>query len=543
LKPRVRALVPPILLALLLSVLWHDFTPLSRRLPYGTRTVFAVNDPLARVRKVLGSKAFAVWESGAPEGLPQEIARRLKDPGLPVALLLAGVRQGYWVSGGVPDGADYREFRLVALDVALLPLVARVLSRLPDVRRDGDALRVGDQRITIDGDMLWVGDEFSARVLADVAAGRRESAAAISEFADVLLDSLWERADFSAAFLSPKPIFDALTPLAATMDLSAILDRAAFGGAALHGTIDEKGLRLDGLAINRPEQTFLRTCVPVEGAFTLPARLPTPFRYLGLRVDRAERLADVVAGGIFRKDSKRDQLARSVLGATFVRAFLANFGRESAAWIGPAAADQPTDGATVVAFQVKDRPEADRYLVQLRKLLRQDELPGAEPDAIQVGEKKVYYRVDGDLFLVGVSRERIDAFVAAVQAKAPSHEKADASALFGVEGVASAGCVVGYADLKETLQRSPALDRFATLAPRAALSVVPTDGPLRMTARIAFDNPIRPVGARSLTIARAVYLSVAVFYLAAVAFLAALTVRNSVRFARSRKAAATQVRP
>ena len=531
LKPLIKAIVFLVLLLALLSFSWRPTRPLPQRLPFGTRTILDVNDPLKRVRKVLGSRLFRTWEENAPEGLPREIARRLEHPTLPVALLLGGVRQAYWVAGGATDGDAYREFRLAALDVALLRFLTPALARLPGVTREGDEYRWRDQRFVIEGDLLLVGDEFALRLLSEVAARKREKASANNEFARQLFRHLGYDADLSAVFLSPKPIFDGLALLNKVVDLSTVFDRQAFGGAAIHLALDERGVRADGLAINRPDQAFLRTCVAPEGNFSIPGALRRPpYRYVGLRVDRAERLGDVVASGVFHAggSAERDKDMRAVLGAIFVRAFLSNFGQESGIWIGG-----DREGGPVMVLQVRDRAETGRYLTQIRKLLRQDLVPDAEPDAIAIGPVRVHYRVADDFFLMALARGDIDRFLDAYRAGA----KANDGPLFGIADIPADGCVVAYADLSRALEESPvpALARFAPFAPRLGLSVRPATGPTRFAARIAFDDPIRPIESRAYARARAFYLGVAALYVLAVLALAALTALNGYRFARTRK--------
>ena len=531
-KPLFRAIVPLILLLALLSLLWRGNTPLPQRLPYGTRTIIALNDPLKRVRKVLGSRLFRTWEADAPEGLPRELVRRLENPSLPVALLLGGVRQAYWITGGVPEGDGYREFRLAALDVAFLRAISPALARLPGVTREGAAYRWGDQRIAIDGDMLFVGDEFAIQVLADVSAKRRERAAAKNEFGKMLFRHLSADADLSAVFLSPKPIFDGLGLLDQMVDLSTVFDRQAFGGAALHVNLDEQGLRAEGLAINRPEQGFLRACIPTEGGFAIPAALRVPpYRYLGMRVDRADRLGNMVASGIFHANPERDRNMRTILGAIFVRAFLSNFGGESGFWIGQEKAVGP-----VIVLQVKDRAETDRYLTQLRTLLRQDLVPDAEPDALVISPVRVYYRVADDFFLLALARSDIDRFLESYRADA----RASGGPLFGIRDIRAEGCVVGYGDVSKTLGEPGPLARFAPLAPRVGLSVRPDGGLTRFSARVAFDDPIRPIKARAYIVARALYLGIAALYVLALVTLAALSAVGILRFVRARKAAPPQ---
>jgi hypothetical protein len=522
----VRFLVPLALLALLLS-LGRSADPVPETLPYETHVYGRVHDPLRTFRRIMGSPVVrAALEAELPEVARSRIGA-LTHPDFKTALVLAGVRMVHVAQGAVTVDGAFTPFRLVGVDMAFLPLLSRIVGRLPGVTRDGEAYVAGDARFVFRGDVAWIGDARSIGFLDDVRTGRRDSLAEKNPFAAFLMKSLDHGADASAAVFSHHVLLDRFPDPSVRLDVSALVDKDAFGGAGFDGYLADDGLTLSGVVVATPGGRILPACSARDGRLALPALFARPpARYVGLRAGRPEDLADVMIAAL--PAGSGDSSIRDI----FLRGFARNLGGEAALVV----ADRP-GSAPLAVFDVGNRAELDRYLRTLEQMVRRTAPGRYEPGTIAIGPIRVSYRLTERHFLFGLNRDDVDA-AAAVDAQALPASDAWSS---GLSERDLSGCVLAAARLGAFPKLVDALGPAGDADADAVLSVREEKGQTRLDVRVPFENPITPLASANLAVARAIYMGIATLYLAVLALLLIWTVRGGLRLARSLRAPAPKV--
>lgn len=529
-KSFLKIIVPLILFILLLLPLKPPSSFLYQT-PLDTRLIAQIHDPLRTYRKLMGSEIFQSWLTSADKPLLDSIIKRLANPDLATAALVSGIRTVRYLQGGAAVGNNYIPFRLVALDVAFLPSVFRLIKTLPGVTGETGTITLGNQTLLPLGNILWIGEQESIDLLQEIKSGSRASLGQKHPFSEFLVKAASHQAEASLMLFSQKPITDALSRVKAPLDLSVFIDRNAFGGAVLDLMVNEKGLKVSGAIVEKPGQNFLVTCKDTEGSFILPENINSqPQAYAGIRVAKPDIFASLISRSIFGNNQTRVSLGEIVLAG-----FSTNLGNESAIITLPG-----QSGLSVIAITVSDQMEIERYITIVKKSMKRTSRESWDPQLLSLNGLNVFYRLEKGLLILGLDNQSIDLFLESYDPEAKSAAKEMNPRWWDrMDAIDTEGCFLGYTDLTDSPQIRKHLPQIKQPIGLGA-SINRDSSTTRLALQVPLDNPITPFKTKVFTMARMIYLGVVIFYLLLIAGMAILFIRNTIRFIRSRKSTTAQ---